>query len=359
MVAHGRALTLGLALWGTLLATQPSWGQVTIKREAVTLRNPKDFNVPLRTRPARQIDLTCPQNGYVRLVNVKVGEKASARGEAVRMDDTVAKLELDRAKANYQAAKIELKIAEGKKDAAQQELAQAHLDSAQAGLKLAEFSLEQLAIRVPFAGEVFRVLVAPGQFVRAGEPLVTIAETTSLAVEVPADRTQLKAGAEIDLMVEQTAIKSKVQVVLPPIPQFESLRDMVSSLATAVVQIENPRGEFHAGQSVYTTLVPQHPFTPVPTTAIKAGTQENGNEGKRYVQVLRQGVVRDISIQPLTQVGENRIFVAGAFALGDEVIVESSQPLKDGQQVRPQTGGAAATAETPPAAAAPAATGGF
>ena len=55
--------------------------------------------------------------------------------------------------------------------------------------------------------------------------------------------------------------------------------------------------------------------------------------GGRKVQVIRQGVVRDVKVEPLSQQGTERIFVAGTFTQGDEIILSKSQPLKDGDQV--------------------------
>ena len=104
---------------------------------------------------------------------------------------------------------------------------------------------------------------------------------------------------------------------------------MINNLATAVVQIDNSKGEFFAGQSVFTKIIPQNPFGSVPTIAL-----QNHADGIRKVQVLRQGVVRDIPVQELTQMGPERLFVSGAFSPDDEVIISSTQPLKDGQMVR-------------------------
>lgn len=315
-----------LALPATLSAQA-----VTIKREALTLTDPAKYNVPLKTVPVKSVEITSPMEGYVRQVQIAPGDRVSAQAEALRMDDLRPRQLLERAQANLRAAKIELKIAEAKRDEDQQALAKAHVDAAQAELKIAEDELERAVVKFPFAGEVFRVQVVPGQYVRPGESLMTLADTSSLLANVPGDRTKLKAGSEMDVKVEHTALKSKVQALLPPDERFEPLRNLIPSLTSALVKIDNSKGEFFAGQTVFVTMIPRQPFAQVPTVAIS-----NTPDGKRQVQVMRDGVIRDLPIIVLTQVGTERVFVAAAFSEGDELIVNSSQPLKDGQQVRLQ-----------------------
>ena len=361
MLVSRRSLTAGLliallssqadaqpAATGTTGATAPAAQTVTIRREAMVLGDPKAQNIPLRTEPAKQLEITAPLDGFVRQVHFKAGDKAQAQSEAIRFDDSRQRLLLERAKANFQAAKIELKIAGAKKDADLTALAEARVEAAQADLKLAEQEVDQLQVKIPFAGEILKVNVVPGQYVRAGEPLMTLADMSSLIVRLPVDRTKTKAGATVEVKVEQSVVKGKVQSVLPPEARFEPLRDLVSSLATAIVQLENPKGDMFPGQTAYTTIIPLYPYTLVPN-----GSLANQTDGKRQVKVLRKDVVRDIPIETLTQVGEDKVYVAGAFAVGDELIVSSSEPLKDGQIVKQQ----GAVAPKPEKTTAPVPTG--
>jgi len=55
------------------------------------------------------------------------------------------------------------------------------------------------------------------------------------------------------------------------------------------------------------------------------------------VQVVRDGFVRDVPVELLGAVGEERTIVTGAFGAGDELIVRSSQELLDGTQLVART----------------------
>ena len=321
-----------------LIFIQSSWllaQEVTIKREAISIADPKGYQVPLRTVPVKVLEIIAPADGVVRQVLVKSGVKVIAQAEACRFEDEVQKLAVARAAANLAAAKIELKIVADKKDASGedlQNLAKAHIAAAEADLKLAELHLDRASVKIPFSGELLKVEVVPGQFVRAGERLMTLVDASSMLVEVPVDRSQVKAGGDLEISIEKSAVKAKVQAVLPAEKAFDPLRGMVHNLATAVVIVDNSKSEFFPGQTVFTKVIPQHPFGHVPTVAL-----QNHADGIRKVQVLRQGVVRDIPVQELTQMGPDRLFVSGTFAPDDEVIISSTTPLKDGQMIRTRT----------------------
>ena len=74
------------------------------------------------------------------------------------------------------------------------------------------------------------------------------------------------------------------------------------------------------------------------------------------MQVIRNAIVRDVAIEALAQKGTDRVYITGAFSNSDELLISSTQPLKDGQKIAPAdappTPGAAATtspgATTPP-----------
>ena len=62
--------------------------------------------------------------------------------------------------------------------------ARAALEQTQAQLEQARAQLADAALRAPFAGTVARVFAEPGDFVRAGEPILALADEASLEAEV-------------------------------------------------------------------------------------------------------------------------------------------------------------------------------
>lgn len=308
--------------------------EVVIKREALKLTDPKAYRVSMQLQAARTVALTAPVDGWVRTVAVKSQQKMNQQGEVIRLDDRRSDLLLKRARAGLQAAQLEKKIAQSKGDADQVSLTEARLEVAQADVDLAQMELDRLIIRAPFNGEIERIAAIEGQFVRAGERLATLVDPAKLVVEVPAERAAASPGGTLEIKVEETAVKAKVDSVLALGKPFDALRELTTSPVSALVSVDNTTGTFSVGQTVYSDLIPNAPVAIVPTGAIS-----NVPDGNRKLQVLRDFVVRDLSVRILGKMGTDSVFVSGRFSEGDEVIVSSTRALADGTPLRALGGG--------------------
>lgn len=320
--------------------------EVVIKREALKITDPAVYKATMHLDPARSLELTAPTDGVVRTVSAKPGQKVKQQAEAIRLDDSRAALVLKRAKANLQAAQLEKKLAQAKANADEVALAEARLEAAGAEVDLAQLEADQLIVRAPFNGEFQRVHVVEGQFVRAGERLATLVDPSRLQVEVPAERAAATQGNTIDIRVEETAVKAKVESVLPLSARFDPLRELAGSPTSVVVSVDNSSGKLQAGQTVYSELIPDAPVVLVPSITIS-----NVPDGTRKVQVLRDNVVRDIIVKVLAKIGTDSVYVTGRFASGDEVVLSSSRELTDGTPLRAllATAGAGGTKTGAPA----------
>lgn len=318
-----------------LLTATPAFAQkdvkepqtVSIEREAITLRHPRDYYVPLNLKPVRSLTISSPIDGVVHAIDVKSGDKPTSKAVLVRLDSTIPQAEVARAEAALEVAKQEQKNATDKATA----IAKAKVELAEAELKIANIRLDQTIIRAPFQGEIFRIFAAPGAFVRVGEPLLELGDTSKLQVEIPLQRDQAQKGASINLNVEEQVAQATVDQVLPLATQFEKLRDLSNSITSAVVILNNNGNQFRPGQAVNVALIPRYPIAEIPTVSVK-----NTPEGKRTIQIVRENVIRDLIPQILGQIGPERLFVSAAFNKDDEIIVSSSQPLPDGTAVQPK-----------------------
>lgn len=309
--------------------------QAVIERMPLVLRDPAAYQTLLHLEPSVSIDVVAPIDGVVGSIPVKVGEKYAKQSEAARLESTERQLQLDRAKAAFHAAQLESEAA----DAGMKAIADARLEVAKADLNLAEYHLEQAVLRIPFDGTVTAVHVVPGQFVRAGQPVLTVADLTRLAVDVPVDRNEVKAGDPLELKIETTTAQGTVESIEPLQERFNPLRALFLSVATARVIVDNGGGKFSNGQTVHSDLIPKHPVTEIPTLALG-----NTPEGERRVQVIREGFVRDVGVVLLGQEGDEYIYVSGRFGPTDELVVKSSQELLDGMRVVPSAAAATAPA---------------
>ena len=296
---------------------------VTIKREACRIIDAHKYRVPLSTEAIQTITLVAPFDATVRQIVAKTNAKTQPQSEIVRLDNTLQKLHFARAQAALKLASIEQKAAG--KDETAAALAQVKVDIAKIDVEIGQTLLDQTNVRAPFTGEVQRILVAEGQFVRAGDPIAIV------------DRALAEIGKPLTLKIEARDVEGKIDAVLPLPLKFDVLRELFDSIASVNVVVDNSDGKIKVGQTVYVPLVPRQPVVEVPVSAVG-----NLADGHRKIQILRQSVVRDISVSLLGQVGTARVFVSGPLAEGDEVIYESSHQLSDGFQLKTAAGLAAA-----------------
>ncbi|MEK6260588.1 MAG: HlyD family efflux transporter periplasmic adaptor subunit [Planctomycetota bacterium] len=321
--------------------------QVIVKREASRVIDPHKYRISLAVEPKSTVTLSAPFDGVVKQAQGKLNGKIGSQTEVARLDTTVHKLIVVRAEAAYKVALNEQKQA-GDKDETQKALAQAKVDVAKADVDLAKHSLESCSIRSPFPGELQRLLVDEGQFVKAGDPVAIVVDISSVKVEIPVDRSTTVQGKSFSLKIESTEVEGNVEAVLPLNSRFDALRELFDSVASAIVVVENGTGQFKAGQTVYVPLIPRQPVIEVPASSIA-----NLPDGQRKVQVVRQFTVRDVPVVLMGSVGTKRLFVSGPFAEGDEVIYEASHQLGDAFQLKPAAAATAATgAGNPPPTAA-------
>jgi len=303
--------------------------QVVVKREAAHLIDADKYRVNLSLEPHQQVLLSAPHDAIVRQVLEKTNNKVKPQTEILRLESTAQKLHLQKAQAEFRAATLEQKLAQGED---QKALAAAKLEAAKAEVDLAQFHYDQTGIRTPINGEVRRVLVVEGQYVRAGDPLALIGDSSKMKVEIPVERAGIEKGGKRTIKIEANEVDGTVDSIVPLNPGFDDLRDLFESITSAVILFENADGKLFPGQTVYVPLVPRQPVVQVASSSVL-----NAADGGRRVQVLRQGVVRDISVTLMGPVGVNRLYVSGPFAAQDELIYERSHQLPDGFQLAPLT----------------------
>lgn len=319
---------------------------VVIERAPVLFRDPSKYQIPLHLEPVRKLTLAATMDGVVTTVLTQVGQEVTPQAEVLRLDARDAQLKLARAQAALKAAKADLDAATVKPPA------EARVEVAEADLKIAELDQTRTVVRSPLKGIVTAVLVVDGEYVHAGQPLVTVIDPSQFVVEVPIDGKTQKAGDTIDLKVEETNLPAKLAAVLPLSPQFDSLRELFVSPATGRVLLDNANGKWRAGQTVYSPMIPRLPVAEVPTAALV-----NADQGGRKVQVIREGFVRDIPVQTLGQLGADHLFVSGRFGGTDELVVKTSETLLDGARVTGRDAKTTGTPENPTQPGQPAAGG--
>lgn len=298
--------------------------QATVETADIALVYPDRYAVPVVLEPNRRIFLTAPSDGVLKSISTPVGTAVREAQEIAQLDRVEATAKVKIANANVKEAKADM---EGTKPSI---VLQARLEAAEARAELAQLDLDRCSLRAPFPGKILAAPVSPGQYVTKGNTLAELADYAILKVLVPVDRTAVKPGADIELIVEGKPISGKVMALVPLPEQYVALRELATPWAAAWVNVANATGALEPGQRVRGPFAPLAPITAVPTRALR--TTAGGED--TLVQVVRFNNVIDVPVRIIGDAGFDRTQVSGAFLPTDAAIVESSIPMTAGTVIR-------------------------
>ena len=278
-------------------------------------------------------------------VLVEEGRAVEAGQVLVRLDRTAFELASQEARAAIQS--LEVSIANGERrvaryrnlqstnalseerlDDAESALAadRAALTAAQARLAIAEDRLAKTALTTPVAGVVERRHVSVGDFVQAGTPMVSVADTVALRVDMPFPETvahELKVGQPVIL-------ESPVAPGVRQTARIDSIRPNVGEANRALVaiaRIENP-GQWRPGAHAYASVVVDRRADAVLVPFMAVVERPDG-----MVVYLADGVqARERVVRP----GERQngmIEIVDGLAGGETVVVDGARYLSDGAAI--------------------------
>lgn len=251
---------------------------------------------------------------------------AAAQADAREARTRLEQLEID---TRRQAALVERNListddldqTRTRRDAARAALAQAEAQLEQARAQLAD-----AALRAPFAGIVTRVFAEPGDFVRAGETVLTLADSASLEVEVqvtPEIARQLATGDPATLALAASGTRMQARIT-------EIGRAEPGLPVPIVVRPEsNELIESEAGAPVYVHLeIAGSGNVAVPLSAII-------DPGTGYARIFRvvDGRADQVAVLPGRLAG-GWVEVKGEVAADDRIVVAGQAHLLDGEPVR-------------------------
>jgi len=316
-----------------------------------------EIRSPMRSQLAVQVE------GIVLEMLVDDGDDVKAGQVIAHLDDTRARLDLDRQKAEvaHAEAVIEQRTAEREEAARDLEryreleqrgsvgiteideartllasrvaqLAQANADlmSAKSDLALAERELADATIRAPFDGRVVETSTEVGQWIARGGPVATIVSLKSLEarINVPQQyyRSLRESGGEIEIIVP--AIGGSVTGrLIAIIPQADSL----SRLFPARIRIQDSEAILRPGMSI-TAMVPTGIQSEQLTVSKDAIVRTASGE---HLFFSADGVAAMMPVERLFAAGNRVAIRAGMLRPGMQVVVDGNERMFPGQPLIP------------------------
>ncbi|ABX17057.1 multidrug efflux RND transporter periplasmic adaptor subunit CeoA [Burkholderia multivorans] len=309
---------------GTIVAVNFKDGALVKKGDVLFVIDPRPYQAEV-DRAAAQLAAAQARNGYA--------QSDWQRAQRLIGDNAIAKRDYDE-----------------KQNAARE--AAANLKAAEAALETARINLGYTRITAPVSGRVSRAEITLGNVVSAGAsapPLTTLVSVSPIYASFDADeqtylqyingaRNGRKVPVELGLANETGYSRSG------EIDSVDNRLDTSSGTIRVRARFDNADGTLVPGLYARVKVGGSAPHAAllVDDAAI------NTDQDKKFVFVVdQQGRVSYREVQPGMQHGNQRVIVSG-LAAGDRVIVNGTQRVRPGEQVKPHmvpmTGGDAPSA---------------
>lgn len=326
---------------------------IAVKTVPVEVRDfPRVIELPGTLEAARQAAVSAQVGGVLLKQHVQEGDRVRAGQTLFTLDARPAEARIAQSRASLEGARAETEEAEKKltrlaplmdsgyisrqeyDDAVLvREAARARAATARAEMQAAQLDAGYAAIRAPFAGQVGRIPVRPGDLVQAGAALTTLiagggldARASVAQSDWPAlDAARAAGKVQADIFFDgrdKPAARGELNFV-------DAQLDAASGAVQIKVRLTDAPPGLLSGQSVRLRL--QLGVEPGARVVPEAALQhaQNGT----YVYVVRDG--RAVA-QPVTLLRalDGAQAVSGELAAGEPVLIEIPQRLRAGGAVR-------------------------
>jgi multidrug efflux system membrane fusion protein len=316
---------------GGSISTQSDMTRVQVAAQQAQLIT-RYISVFGRTAPARVVEIKAETNGRIESLGAARGQQVPRGTVMLRLDlrDRQARLqEAEASVAQHQTAyegQLELK-AQGYVSETQIAETLAKLEAAKAELTRARLDLDYMTIRAPFDGVILERMVEQGDFVRAGDPVLTFVDNTKLIVtasiaEQDAGYVSVGSSALAKLVTGEEA-RGRIRY-LAPVAE-ESTRTF-----TVELELQNADGRLPAGVTA--------------EMEIPAGDMLAHKVSPAILSLAADGRIGVMTVDPANQVVFNEIQIArsapdGVWITGlpqaANIIVVGQGYVSAGQEVEP------------------------
>jgi multidrug efflux system membrane fusion protein len=290
-------------------------------------------------RAARQVTLSSEAGGRVSVISFEPGQRVGAGDVLLRLDDAVEQADLAAARANALFARQRLEraaelVVNGAVSRETLQQRQAEHDQAAAQARQLEARIRQKQIRAPFAGELGLRQVDLGQYVNAGERVVTLTDLETLYIHFDVPQQQL-ARLEIGQTVEVRSDAADAKVLHAHISAIEPQIGRDTRNVTVQATLKNEGRALWPGMYVTAAVVlPSEPGALL--TPVSAIMTAPSGDAVAVVRELSADMTGKVEIVPVTTGRrlDDRVVVTRGLHAGDVVVTEGQVRLQPGAAVR-------------------------
>jgi membrane fusion protein (multidrug efflux system) len=311
------------------------------KVKTMALRDDAQAVGSLRSR--QSVTLKPETAGRVARIAFADGAQVRRGQLLVQLDDTLQRAELSQAQAQLSIARANLKrnqelVAQGFVAQRVVDESQANLQVAEAQVALAEARLQRMRITAPFAGTVGLRSINLGQFVKDGDDLVNLEDTSVLTVDFRLPeryQTRLASGQPVQVQLDALPGNSFEARVLAVDPLLDANG---RSIGVRAVMPRTPGAELRPGMFARVLIL----FSVNDSALVVPEEAMVPQAGKQFVYLLEEQGQGDakkmVSRRVEVELGVRRgaeVEVVKGLAAGATVVVAGQQRLqRDGTVVR-------------------------
>ena len=271
--------------------------------------------------------------GRVAEIHFKEGERIAKGALMIRLDDSVQRADLDKAKANLVLSKSKFERAEGLRkqgfiSSQARDEAENTFKVSQADVELMQARVSKASIAAPFAGTIGLRQVSVGDYVKEGQDIVNLEAIDPLKVDfrVP------------ELALSQVKDGQTLQVTLDAIPdraydgRVYAINPLIDANGRSVViraQVSNRDGKLRPGmfarvrlftsEAQDSALVPEESLFPV------------GDD--KYVYKVVEGKALRQKVE-IGQRRDSRVEIVSGLGAGDVIVTAGHLKMRDGVAVK-------------------------
>lgn len=302
-----------------------------------------DINLDAEMRPYQEIDLRSKVAGYLKFINVDIGDQVKQGQVIASIDTDELTADLARSTAEYKNAKLEYDRVLAVSKRYPGLLAQSEVDKAQADYGMAKANMEHAqtfmdyaTIVVPFDGVVTKRYSDPGALIQAGissstqaQPIVHIAENVRLRLDFPVPESavaQINPGSAVHITVQATGQKIESRIA-----RITGMVDSSTRTMEAEVDIDNHDLQLKPGMYAHVSVIlDKHDnVLSLPVQAVS-----NGDKPTVW-RVGSSGHIEEVPVV-LGMQTPDRVEITSGLNEGDKVIFGSRNSLSIGMDVTPK-----------------------
>lgn len=311
--------------------------------------NPEDTYGSLvgEIRPRIETSFSFRQGGEIRERDVEVGDLVEVGAVLARLDAEDAQDAMRKAEANLFAAKAQSQNAETERARQQQlyprtstrqafeaaiaqaSLAQAGVDAAQAGVRIAQTNLDNRVLKANAAGVVTAIGGEVGQVVGGGQMVVRVAQLgpRDAVFQVPEATIQTTGG---DARVDVQLLSNPNIKATGTVREISPTADPITRNFTVRIGLDTAPDEFRFGSAVRGTIrIAGEPAARLPITALF----NQGNQSSVWVVDTASKTTKLLPVE-VHRFDTKDFLVTKGLSSGDNVVVAGVQQLRPGMAVR-------------------------